>query len=176
MPLQRTAGRTDLERALDRRIDAAAGCDIELDLDRLHSDAGETGFAQDALHPGFGSKRKRAGILGAELRQLRHVLVDRLQRRHEERVFARLLPAGEGEPATLPHRSAQIGERRHRIGKEHHAEARGQQIKTLAGERIDGRVGKREFDRQSLRRTLPRPRQHRPGDIDAEHVARGHDL
>src|SRR5687767_15718542 len=48
-------------------------------------------------------------------------LVDRLQRRHEERVFARLLPAGEGEPATLPHRSAQIGERRHRIGKEHHA-------------------------------------------------------
>ena len=64
-----------------------------------------------------------------------------------------------------------IGERQRRIGKEHHAEPRGQQIEASRVERIDGGVRQHEIDRQILRRDLPRPLQHRAGDVDAEHVA-----
>ena len=117
------------------------------------------------------AKANGPGIFRPLLRQFRHVFVDRLQRRHHPRIFARLAPAGECQPSRRPQRLAHVRERQHRIGEEHHAEPRGQQIETLRVERIDGGVGQHEIDRQILRRTRSRPLQHRAGDIDAEHMA-----
>jgi len=104
------------------------------------------------------------------------VLVGRRKRRHEERVFARLTPAGERQPTRRPQRFTHVRKRQRGIGKEHHAEPRRQHVETCRLERIDGRIREREFDRQILRRRLPRPLQHRTRDIDAEHMPRRRDL
>ena len=126
--------------------------------------------AQNSVYALFRGERERPGIFRPLLRQFRHVLVDRLQRRHHPGVFARLAPAGERQPPGRPQRLAHVRKRQHRIGKEHHAEARGQQVKTCGIEGIDGGVRQREIDRQFLRRACPRPRQHRTRYVDAERM------
>ncbi len=55
----------------------------------------KSGLAENPMDALLGSKRKRPGIFRAGLRQLWHVPVDRLQRRHHPRIFARLTPARE---------------------------------------------------------------------------------
>ena len=72
------------------------------------------------------------------------------------------------------------------LGEKHHAKARDQQIEAFRIERVDGRIGQHEIERQILvrqilvrqvlvrqvlARELPRQRQHRRGDVDAEHMA-----
>ena len=170
LAFQRAADRADLERALHRAIEATAhGC-VEQQRARLHFDSCKAGLAQDAADARLRGERKRPGIFRPLLRQFWHVLVGRLQRRHEKRIFARLAPAGERQPARRPQRLAHIRKRQHRIGEEHHAEARGQQVETCGLEGIDGGIRQSEIDRQVLWCACPRPRQHRARDVDTERV------
>ena len=128
------------------------------------------------MHARLRSERERAGIFRPLRRQFRHVFVDRLQRHHEERIFARLAPAGEGQPARRLQRLAQVRKRQRGIGKEHHAEARDQEIKTVGLERIDGRIRQHEIDRQTRRRGLAGAGQHRPRNVDPHHMSAWADL
>ena len=122
------------------------------------------------MHTFFGRKRKGTRIFRPLRRQFRHVFVDRLQRRHHPGVFARLAPARKRQPPGGPQRFTHIRKRQHRVGKEHHAEARGQQVETCGFEAIDGGVRQSEIDRQVLWRARPRPRQHRARYVDTERV------
>ena len=117
------------------------------------------------------AKANGPGSSGPLRRQFRDVLVDGLQRRHEERIFARLPPAGESQPPRWPHPPTHIGEGERRLGEKHHAEAGGQKIEARGGKRINGRIRQHEFDRQARRRDLPGAGQHRPGNVDAQHMA-----
>ena len=131
LALQRPARRTDFERALrPPHRDRGRSRNPATDGHASISTPVKPASLKDAAHARFGGKRERAGIFRPLLRQLRHVLVGGLQRRHEERVFARLAPAGECQPARRPQRLAHVGKRQRGIGKEHHAEARDQQIET----------------------------------------------
>src|SRR6202165_6040787 len=99
---KRAGGGADFQRGLDRRIEAAPDRKIEREIARLHVYPGESGLAQYAVPARFGGERERTGVFRSELRQLRGVFVDRLKRRHEKRVIARIPPAREGQPARWP--------------------------------------------------------------------------
>src|SRR4051794_14066016 len=96
---ERAAGGSDFERALYRRLQTAAERDVEREIARLHRNAGEAGRTEDAVHARLRGERERSGIFRPLRRQLWHVLVDRLQRRHEERIFLGLAPARERQPS-----------------------------------------------------------------------------
>ena len=128
------------------------------------------------MHARFRCEGERAGVVRPVLRQLGDVLVDRLQRRHEKRIFARIAPAGERQPARRSQCLAHVGEGERGFGEEHHAEPRDQKIETRRVERIYRGVGEDEIDRQTRRRKLPRASQHRRRDVDAEHVSGRADL
>ena len=68
-------------------------------------------LAQNPVHALFGGKRERTRVFRSLRRQFRHVFVDRLQRRDHPGVFARLAPAGEGQPARRPQRFAHVRKR-----------------------------------------------------------------
>ena len=65
-----------------------------------------------------------------------------------------------------------LRKRKRRLGKEHHAEAGHQQIEAGRLERITVASASTKST-GSPRRDLPRPRQHRRGNVDAEHVSAG---
>ena len=123
------------------------------------------------LHARFARQTQTDRDLPARWRQLRHMLVDRLQRRHDKRIFARLPPAGKHQPPRWPQRLVQIGKRERGLGEEHHAEARGQQVEACRLERVDGRVRQHEFDREARRRDLLARAPASAPRFDAEDVA-----
>ena len=135
---------------------------------RLHRHVDEAGAFQDAHHALFRGKGERARLFRPDRRHFRNVFVDRHQRRHHPRIFLRLAPAGKGEPPRRLQRAAEVGEGRNGIGEEHHAEARGEQIKARRLERMHRRIRQHEIERQSLWCKRARLRQHRVGDIEAE--------
>ncbi len=139
LAFKRAARRSDFERALDGGVEPLPHRDIEEKIDGLHRDRGEAGLAEHPIDPRLGGERERPRILGTEFGQTRRVAVSRLERQHQPGVLARLAPAGESEAAARPQPLAHIGEGKRRIGEEHHAEARKQQIHALRPARRDRR-------------------------------------
>ena len=98
LAIQRPADRADFQRALHRAVEAAADRGIQRQRTRFHPDVGKAGLAENAAHTRLRGKRERPGIFRPLLRQFWHMFVGGRQRRHEERVFARLAPAGKCQP------------------------------------------------------------------------------
>ena len=116
------------ERAGDGGVESAADGDVEIEILRAHGDVGEAGVAQDAPHARFVGEGERAGVLGVRLGQGRGVLPGFAQRDHHPRILLGLAPAGEDEPSAGLEAAAQIGEGSRRIGEEHDAESRHDEI------------------------------------------------
>ena len=99
MAVERSAPGADLQRGLHRCVEPASDRDVEGQRDRLHLNSFESRVNKDTAHAIFRGERKGPRILRPLRRQFRDVLIDRLQRRHHPRIFARLAPAGEGDAA-----------------------------------------------------------------------------
>ena len=73
---------------LHRRVQSAADGDIERERTASIAMSSKPAPLRMRRHALFGREGERAGIFGPCLRQLRHMSVDRLQRRHHPRIFA----------------------------------------------------------------------------------------
>ena len=90
-------------------------------------------------------------------------------------VGGKSLPREDRDASAGTQRAADVRKRRDGIAEEHDALTADGNVERRGLERIDGRIGKHEIERQALRRDLPCARQHRHGDVDAEHKARWRD-
>ena len=119
----------------------------------------------------LGGKRKRPGIFRAGRRQFWHVLADRLHRRHHPRIFARLAPAGERQPPRWPQRLFAYWRTKPRA-RQRTSRRTATPADQIWRDRTDTPWHRQARNRPAARRRdLPRPRQHRRRDVDAEHMA-----
>ena len=110
LPLQCTARRADLQRALDGGFQPAPDRDVELKIMSFHRDRREAGRCQDMPHPVFLRKGKRSGIVRSHLGKFRHMLVGGLQWHHQPRILPWLAPAREHRTTTALQGCSQVGE------------------------------------------------------------------
>src|SRR5579872_1222987 len=170
LPVQCAVGGAERNRGVGSAVEAAAERDVEREILLLQLNVREARAGKYAAHPFVAAERERPGIFRSELRHFRHMLIDRLQRGHHPAIGARLAPAGEHYAAARLDRLAHVAERGGRVGEEHHAEAREQQISRGRLERIDRGIGLHELDFEITRRVLARIIKHRRGNIEAEHA------
>jgi hypothetical protein len=79
-------------------------------------------------------------------------------------------PAGKAQPAAGSRRGQQIAEGRDRIGKEHDAEVRGDQVEPVGLEMVDLRIGpqQRDIAEPAISDAVAGACQHRLGDVDPD--------
>ena len=138
---------------------------------------GEAGGSQDLLDVVGLAERQRAGRarrLGVRRAEAAHA--DR-ERQREPGIALERRPADEGEAPAGAQRGQQVGKGRDRVGEEHHAEARDQQIVGAPLESVGLGIAVDEADVAValLGAAPPRERQHRLGDVEREHRAVGPD-
>ena len=173
LAVQRAGGRADFERALHRRIETAPDRDIER----------RDGTAPCAMSVKPASPRMRCtrsseakangpGIFGSHAAAASARACRPPAAAPSSSGFSRgsRQQANASRPDGFSARR-RLAKERTGLGKKHHAEARGQKIKTCRIERIDRGVRQHEIDRQARRRDLPRAGQHRARNVDAR--ARG---
>ena len=141
---------------------------------RRDDDVGVASLAQDAPNARLVGESEGSGVLRAHFRQGRRVFGGCAQRRDHPRVLPRLAPAGEGEPSARSKAAPDIGEGERRIGEEHDAETRDDEIRPV-GRLVHGGVRKHETRRQIGLGALAGARQHGLGNVEAQNLAAGRD-
>ena len=88
-------------------------------------------------------------------------------------VFLKWRPARKAQPPAWPYRTEQVSEGRYRVAKEHHPEARRDQVEAvgLEGMHLRVRLQQRDVAQTALRDPLARCGQHRLGDVDPDDLA-----